>query len=189
MLGSQSEEMVILVDESDNEIGVAEKMSAHLKGQLHRAISVFLFNDQRQMLVQQRALTKYHSGGLWSNSCCTHPRPQEAVMDAAKRRLWEEMGIECDLEKAFVFTYNVDLGGGLAEHEYDHIFVGRFNAEPNLNAEEVGAWKWIDTDALLQDVEKHPERYTAWFRVLLAPFSKHPQFPKSVVQTAYTAPA
>lgn len=164
------EEQVILVDALDREIGLEEKMQAHREGKLHRAISVFLFNDAGQMLLQQRALSKYHSGGQWSNACCSHPRQGETLLAAATRRLGEELGVHCELEKVFEFTYRVDLDQGLTEHEYDHVFVGRFNGSPRLNPDEACAWKWIDIDELEEDVLLHPERYTAWFKIIVKEF-------------------
>ncbi len=161
------EERVVLVDELDNPIGTLEKLEAHLLGKLHRAISIFLFNDQGQMLLQQRAFSKYHSGGLWTNTCCSHPRPGEATLDAAIRRLNEEMGICCKLDKVLDFTYKTTLDNNLIEHEFDHVFVGRFNGEPLLNPDEAASWKWIDVEELLQDVATHPEHYTSWFKIIL----------------------
>lgn len=160
-------EYVVLVDENDNEIGRAEKLDAHLKGQLHRALSVFLFNTEGQMLIQQRAFSKYHSGGLWSNACCSHPRPDELPLEAAKRRLWEEMGISCEMEKAFDFIYKVSLDNQLTEYEFDHVFIGQSDGDAHPNAEEAHDWKWIDIDALVRDIDDHPENYTYWFKMVL----------------------
>ena len=160
-----NEELVVLVDEQDNEIGLMGKMAAHREGRLHRAISIFLFNDQGQMLLQQRAFSKYHSGGLWSNTCCSHPRHNESVLDAAHRRLLEEMGIRCELKNAFDFIYRAALGNGLTEHEFDHVLVGKFNGEPILNPDEAASWKWADVDVLAKDVAENPQKYTAWFKV------------------------
>lgn len=162
-----SEETVVLVDEFDNELGTMGKMAAHFEGRLHRAISVFIFNDDGQMLLQQRAFSKYHSGGLWSNTCCSHPRQNESIKDAAKRRLFEEMGILCELEQTFHFIYKVVLDQGLTEHEFDHVLVGKFNGEPVLNPEEAASWKWIEVDALIKDVAEKPEIYTTWFKIVL----------------------
>lgn len=160
-------ENVILVDEEDNEVGRGEKLATHLNGQLHRAVSVFLFNEDGQLMIQQRAFSKYHSGGLWSNTCCGHPRPGELPIEAAQRRLWEEMGIQCELEKIFHFVYKVSLDNQITEHEFDHVFVGRFDGEANPNPEEAHAWKWIDVDVLSCDILNHPERYTYWFKMVL----------------------
>lgn len=161
-------EYVVLVDENDNEIGRAEKLDAHLKGQLHRALSVFLFNEDGQMLIQQRAFSKYHSGGLWSNACCSHPRPGEPSLAAAKRRLWEEMGIRCEMEKAFDFIYKVSLDNQLTEYEFDHVFIGQFDGDAHPNPEEAHSCKWIDVDVLVRDVDEHPENYTYWFKIVLS---------------------
>lgn len=167
ILNPAIEENVVLVDECDNEIGVEGKLSAHLTGKLHRAISVFIFNDAGQMLLQQRAFSKYHSGGLWSNACCSHPRPGESNLDAAERRLFEEMGIRCELNKVLDFIYKVDLDNDLIEHEFDHVFIGVFNGEPALNLEEAFSWKWMDAGALREDVMLNPGVYTAWFKIIL----------------------
>jgi len=170
------EERVVLVDEFDQEMGTLGKLEAHVEGKLHRAISVFLFNDAGEMLLQQRALSKYHSGGLWSNACCSHPRPGELPLDAAERRLFEEMGIHCELEKVLEFTYRAVLDQGLTEHEFDHVFVGRFNAEPRPRPEEVCAWKWIDAETLEKEAASNPENYTAWFKIVLKQILS--QFPR-----------
>lgn len=133
---------------------------------LHRAFSVLVFNSKGEMLLQQRSPGKYHSGGLWSNACCSHPRPGESVEVAARRRLEEEMGFTCDVEPVFSFKYRVQLGA-LWEHELDHVLVGRYDGPPEPNAAEVGSWKWVDMDQLKADIEAHPERYTYWFRILM----------------------
>jgi isopentenyl-diphosphate delta-isomerase len=159
------EEQVILVDEHDRRVGIAEKMYAHRSGALHRAFSVFLFNTAGQLLLQQRADNKYHSGGLWTNTCCSHPRPGESTAQAARRRLREEMGIDCELEEIFTFIYRADLDHELSEHEYDHVFVGWCDVEPVPAPEEVADWRWVDVDELRRDLDEHPERYTFWFHV------------------------
>lgn len=158
---------VILVDEADNEIGTMEKLAAHELAVLHRAFSVFLFNDDNQLLLQQRALDKYHSPGLWTNTCCSHPYPGESTINAAKRRLKQEMGISCDLELLFNFTYKAALDHNLTEYEFDHVFFGRFNGEPDLNIEEAINWKYVAINELLADVESSPENYTVWFKICL----------------------
>lgn len=163
-------EQVILVDESDNAIGLMEKMEAHEKGLLHRAFSVFILNDKGEMMIHQRALHKYHSGGLWTNACCSHPRDGETVIEAGHRRLMEEMGFDTDLEKVLEFTYKAELDSGLTEHEYDHVMVGHFNDEPNINPEEVASWKWISVDDLRADVQQNPEQYTEWFKIIFDRF-------------------
>ncbi len=161
------EDTVILVDESGAEVGVAEKMAAHRTARLHRAFSIFIFHPDGRMLLQQRAAGKYHSAGLWTNACCSHPRPGESTADAAHRRLQEEMGFDCELEEIFHFTYQARLDNGLSEHEYDHVFIGAFDGTPSPNPDEAGDWKWIAVDELQQDVQSHPEQYTHWFRLAL----------------------
>lgn len=163
----EKNEFVILVDDKDNELGLMEKMEAHEKGLLHRAFSVFLFNNKGEMLLQQRALTKYHSGGLWSNTCCSHPRQGEKTIDAAHRRMREELGIDCDIEEQFSFIYNKKLDKGLTEHELDHVFVGKYEGDFNLNPEEVNTIQYIKVDHLLAEIKNHPENYTEWFKICL----------------------
>jgi isopentenyl-diphosphate Delta-isomerase len=160
-------ERVILVDERDREVGVAEKMRAHAEGLLHRAFSVFVFDRAGRLLLQRRALSKYHSGGLWSNTCCSHPRPGETVAAAARRRLAEEMSFDCELRPAFEFLYRAELGGGLTEHEYDHVFVGSFDGEPRPDPSEVGDWRWIGWEELREDLAARPQRYSYWLRLAL----------------------
>ena len=161
------EEQVVLVDESDNEIGVEGKASVHRSGKLHRAISVFVFDAGNRVLLQQRASTKYHSAGLWSNTCCTHPRPDEDNITAANRRLREEMGIECELTKAFSFVYHATLPNCLVEHEYDHVFFGRYDGEPVPNCDEADDWQWMDMTTLSADVKRNPGSYSFWLAVCL----------------------
>lgn len=156
-------EQVILVNEHDEPLGLMEKMEAHEKGILHRAFSVFLFNDQHQLLLQKRALSKYHSGGLWTNTCCSHPRENEEVLDAGNRRLKEEMGIQSQLNNVFSFVYRAELDNDLIEHELDHVLVGTFNEAPQPNPEEVADWKYIDLEDLAADIRINPTNYTAWF--------------------------
>jgi isopentenyl-diphosphate Delta-isomerase len=162
-----AEEFVILVDEQDNETGRMEKMEAHEKALLHRAFSIFVFNDAGQMMLQRRALSKYHSPGLWTNTCCSHPRPGESLSAATQRRLAEEMGFRCPLEKAFSFIYKAAFDHGLTEHELDHVFTGTYNGDPAINPAEVAEWKWVSVSALLEDVKNRPEAYTVWFRIAL----------------------
>jgi isopentenyl-diphosphate delta-isomerase len=163
----QAKEEVILVNEYDEEIGIQEKIAAHLTGTLHRAFSVFVFNSSRELLLQRRTSTKYHSRGLWSNTCCGHPRPGETVELASRRRLNEEMGIDFELTRLFDFVYRAELEDGLIEHEYDHVLIGHFDGVPNPNRHEVAEWKWIDLAALGMDVAEHPFHYTYWFRISL----------------------
>lgn len=162
------EELVVLIDDKDRAIGSAPKGQAHACGQLHRALSVFVLDSRGSMLLQRRSLTKYHSSGLWSNACCSHPRPGEEVAAAAHRRLTEEMGFDCQLAPAFAFTYRATLDHGIVEHERDHVFIGRFDGSPTPNTAEVAEWRWATVQALRDDVASHPERYTAWFRLALA---------------------
>lgn len=159
-------EQVILVDAQDNEIGLMDKQEAHERGSLHRAFSVFLYNGAGELILQRRALDKYHSGGLWTNTCCSHPRPGEGNLEAARRRLMEEMGIDAELRHAFSFLYQQAVGD-LIEHELDHVFIGTFDGEPRINADEVAEWKAVPVPALLADVAAHPEAYTVWFRLCL----------------------
>jgi isopentenyl-diphosphate Delta-isomerase len=158
-------EFVILVDESDNELGLMEKMEAHEKAVLHRAFSIFIFNSKNQMLLQQRALSKYHSPGLWTNTCCSHPRQEETLEQATSRRLMEEMGMKCNITKAFDFVYKADVGQGLTEHELDHVFVGYSDELPDINRDEVESWKYMLLEDVKNDMTKHPEQYTVWFRI------------------------
>ena len=158
-------EMVILVDPYDRQIGVEEKMKAHREGKLHRAFSVFVFNQKGEMLLQKRAPQKYHSGGLWTNACCSHPRPGEAVEQGAARRLNEEMGFVCELKKAFDFIYKAELNGGLIEHELDHVFIGSYNGEIHPNANEVADYRWLNIQTIKHELENFPEKYTAWFKI------------------------
>ncbi|MCW3075691.1 MAG: isopentenyl-diphosphate delta-isomerase [Bacteroidetes bacterium] len=158
-------EKVILVDSNDRPIGVCEKLTAHETGQLHRAISVFIFNSKNQMLLQRRALTKYHSGGLWTNACCSHPKPGELTENAASRRLQEEMGINAvPLQFAFSFIYKAKLDKGLIEHELDHVFTGKSDLVPKPDPTEVSGFKYISMAELAADLEEHPEKYTYWFK-------------------------
>lgn len=161
------EDQIILVDASDKQVGVAGKLEAHQKGQLHRAFSVFVFNPAGQLLLQRRALSKYHSGGLWTNTCCSHPRAGELTHDAAVRRLKEEMGFTCPLREVFSFTYSTNFSDGLIENEFDHVFVGEWEGKPSPDPEEVEEWKWIEPDVLKKDAEEHPEKYSYWLKVAL----------------------
>lgn len=160
------EEKVILVNEKDEPIGLMPKMEAHEKGLLHRAFSVFVFNDKNELMLQQRALSKYHSPGLWTNTCCSHQREGESNIEAGKRRLQEEMGFTTDLKDTMAFIYKAPFDNGLTEHEFDHILVGNFNDIPNLNPEEVSAWKWMKLEDVQKDMQTHPERYTEWFKII-----------------------
>ena len=160
-------EEVILVDENDNEIGLMEKMEAHEKALLHRAFSVFVFNKKGELLLQQRALHKYHSGSLWTNTCCSHPRKGEQVIQSAHRRLMEEMGFDCELELKHKFIYKAPFTNGLTEHELDYIFTGEYEVAPNPNPDEVASFRWIEMAQLQKEIEEHPENFTVWFRIIL----------------------
>lgn len=160
-------EQVILVDKNDQATGTMEKMEAHRKGELHRAFSVVVFNSKGEMLLQKRAKGKYHSGGLWTNACCSHPMPGEKIEDASRRRLKEEMGIDVQPEFIFKFIYKANLDQELIEHEYDHVFRGTFDGEPQINKNEVEDWKFVSMSWLKKDILLHPENYTYWFRLLV----------------------
>jgi isopentenyl-diphosphate delta-isomerase len=166
-------EDVVLVDENDLEVGTLEKLRAHAEGRLHRAFSVFVFDGQGRMLLQRRAAEKYHSGGLWSNTCCSHPRPGESLEKAVRRRLREEMGFDCPLRFAFSFVYRADVGGGLIEHEYDHVYVGRYDGDPQPNPDEVEGWRWATVDEVRREVEARPDDFTFWFRIVFREVRAH----------------
>ena len=158
-------EQVILVDVDDCEIGLMEKMEAHKQAVLHRAFSVFLFNPQGKMLLQQRALTKYHSAGLWTNTCCSHPRPGETLENAVSRRLMEEMGISAKVSKAFDFIYQAELPDHLNEHEFDHVFIGNYDDEVRPNHLEVANFVYQSIEEIAANLQSHPEKYTVWFKI------------------------
>ena len=160
-----STEKVILVDENDNQVGVMPKLEAHQKGLLHRAFSVFIFNSKYELLLQKRASSKYHSGGLWTNTCCSHPREGEEILDAAKRRLIEEMGIDTSLRKVHDFIYKAELDNDLTEHEFDHVLYGIYNEDPIINKDEADDFKWIDMDSLNEDIKTNGNNYTIWFKI------------------------
>lgn len=168
-----AEELVVLVNEKDEKVGLMPKMEAHEKALLHRAFSVFVFNDENELLLQQRALDKYHSPGLWTNTCCSHQRDGENNINAGKRRLMEEMGFVTDLKEVMSFIYKASFDNGLTEHEFDHIMVGTFNGLPKINPKEVANWKWMPLEEVKTDIEKHPENYTAWFRIIFEKFYQH----------------
>lgn len=159
-------EQVILVDDQDNPIGLMEKIEAHEKALLHRAFSVFVFNDKNELMLQQRAAGKYHSPLLWTNTCCSHQRAGETNLEAGKRRLQEEMGFVCELKEVFSFIYKAPFDNGLTEHELDHVMVGKFNDKPNINKEEVESYKWMPLEDVKNDIENRPETYTEWFKII-----------------------
>ena len=155
---------IILVDKNDKEIGTEFKIKAHKEGKLHRAFSIFIFNSQKNFLLQKRSSKKYHSGGLWTNTCCSHPSPGETILSAAHRRLKEEMGFDCDLTKIFSFIYRTKLDKGLIEHELDHVLSGNFNGKPNINIEEAEDFKWISIEFLARDIKQNPNSYSFWLK-------------------------
>lgn len=159
------EEYVVLVDNQDNRVGLMEKMEAHLNPTLHRAFSIFIFNSKHEMLLQRRALTKYHTPGLWTNTCCSHPRDGETLEDATKRRLMEEMGMECELRELFSFVYKADVMQGLTEYEFDHVFVGTTDVIPIINKEEVDSYRYASIDEIKSEIEKNPDNFTVWFKI------------------------
>ena len=169
------EERVVLGDENDSVIGTMPKMEAHVKAVLHRAISVFIFNSKGEWLLQRRALHKYHSSGLWSNTACTHPRPGESYLEAANRRLEEEMGMKCELKDLFNFIYKEKLDNELTEYELDHVFIGYSDEMPNFNTDEVCDYKYISYNDLTKDIITHPDKYTYWFKHVIENVQQHLQ--------------
>jgi isopentenyl-diphosphate delta-isomerase len=164
-----SDDLVVLVDEHDDVVGVAPKIDVHREGRLHRAVSVMLFDEDDRVLLQRRASEKYHSPGLWSNTCCGHPRPEESALTAARRRLNVEMGIEnCELVSSTRFLYRERVSSSLVEHEVDHLFVGVWNGNPTPNPTEVSDWRWLDVSSLRRDVCENAARYTAWLSHVMA---------------------
>ena len=161
-----NEEKVILVDKEDFQLGLMPKMEAHRKGVLHRAFSIFIFNKSNSLLLQKRSKLKYHSPGLWTNTCCSHQRDGENTIEAAKRRLNEEMGFNVDLKEIFSFIYKANLKNGLTEHEFDHVLVGHTDLNPKINIKEVEDWKWVDMSFLEQDLDRNPNIYTEWFKII-----------------------
>ncbi|AUC80838.1 isopentenyl-diphosphate Delta-isomerase [Lacinutrix sp. Bg11-31] len=168
-----AEEKVILVNEKDEQIGLMPKMEAHEKAVLHRAFSVFIFNNKNELMLQQRALSKYHSPGLWTNTCCSHQRDGESNIEAGTRRLQEEMGFVAPLKEKMSFIYKAPFDNGLTEHELDHIMVGYYNAIPKINTNEVEAWKWMPLEIVKQDIIEQPELYTAWFKIIFDKFYQY----------------
>lgn len=169
------EEKVILVNENDEQIGLMPKLEAHEKAVLHRAFSVFVLNKKGELMLQQRAAHKYHSPLLWTNTCCSHQREGETNIEAGKRRLFEEMGFECELKEVFSFIYKAPFDNGLTEHELDHVMVGEFEEDPKINKEEVNEFKWMTMEAVKVDMKAQPEKYTEWFKIIFDKFYNHLQ--------------
>lgn len=167
------EELVILVDQNNEQIGLMPKLEAHEKAILHRAFSVFIFNNKKELMLQQRALTKYHSPGLWTNTCCSHQRNGETNIEAGKRRLQEEMGFVSELKESISFIYKAPFDNGLTEHEYDHVLLGHYNHDPEINKDEVETWKWMPLEAIKIDIKQHSELYTEWFKIIFDKFYQH----------------
>ncbi|MDO5104727.1 isopentenyl-diphosphate Delta-isomerase [Capnocytophaga sp.] len=164
------EEKVILVDENDNPIGLMPKMEAHQKGVLHRAFSVFVMNQKGEMMLQRRALHKYHSPGLWTNTCCSHQRENETNIEAGQRRLQEEMGFSVALSDVVSFIYKAPFDNGLTEHELDHILLGYYDGNPIINPDEVADWKWEFPENIKKDIAQNPQHYTEWFKIIFEKF-------------------
>ena len=167
------EEQVILVNEKDEQIGLMSKLEAHEKAVLHRAFSVFILNKKGELMLQQRAAHKYHSPLLWTNTCCSHQRDSESNIEAGKRRLFEEMGFVCELKEVLSFIYKATFDNGLTEHELDHVMVGEYEESPIINKVEVNDFKWMTLEAVRSDMEKQPEIYTEWFKIIFENFYNH----------------
>lgn len=167
-----TERQIILVNNEDKILGFKNKKFVHIKGLLHRAISIFIINSQNELMLQQRSYNKYHSSFLWSNTCCSHPFYNETILEAANRCLKEEMGFKCLLEKQFHFIYKARLDNGLIEHEFDHVFLGKYEYLPNINTEEVADWKWIRFNKLIEEIENNKEQYTIWFKIIIKQYIK-----------------
>lgn len=165
-----AEELVILVNEFDEQIGLMPKMEAHEKGVLHRAFSVFIFNKSGELMLQQRAASKYHSPLLWTNTCCSHQRDKERNIEAGKRRLQEEMGFVCELREITSFIYKASFDNGLIEHELDHILIGYYDNNPEINTDEVERFKWMTLEDVKIDIFENPDQYTAWFKIIFDNF-------------------
>ena len=166
-------ELVVLVDQDDRQIGTMEKIEAHSAAVLHRAFSVFIINKNQELLLQQRAFDKYHSPGLWTNTCCSHQRDGEATLDAGARRLMEEMGIKVPLTELFTFIYKASFDNGLTEHELDHVLIGYSGGNPKINLKEVAAFNWMPLDEIEKDLKQNPKNYTVWFAIIFDRFYKH----------------
>lgn len=166
----EKEELVVLVNENNEKIGLMPKLEAHEKALLHRAFSVFILNDKNELMLQQRAADKYHSPLLWANTCCSHQREGETNIEAGNRRLQEEMGFNTQLKELFSFIYKAPFDNGLTEHELDYVMIGYYNQEPTINPDEVEAWKWMDIDEVRKDIQQNPDIYTAWFKIIFNEF-------------------
>jgi len=164
---------IIIVDKNDRPVGESSKEEAHKKGLLHRCFSIFILNDNNELLLQKRALTKYHSPGLWTNACCSHPKPGEKTADAAHRRLQEEMGFDCDIKEIFSFVYRAEFENNLIENEFDHVFFGHYDGKINPDIAEVDDYKWIDLKTLKKDIQNNPNLYTAWLKICFDKFLKY----------------
>ena len=169
----KTEDIVVLVNDKDEVLGLKEKIQAHREGLLHRAFSVFVFDSQSRLLLQRRSRKKYHSGGLWANTCCSHPREGETYLEGAHRRLREEMGMTCNLVHAFYFIYEASLDNGLREHELDHVFIGYSDKDPIINTNEVDSFKWIDLRELKVNIAQKPEQYAIWFRIIFEKYRRY----------------
>lgn len=166
------EDIIVLVNENDENIGSIGKLEAHQKGLLHRAFSIIVWNNQNQILIHQRAFGKYHSEGLWTNTCCSHPKVGETVIEAAHRRLQEEMGFDCELAQKFHFIYRVELENQLIEHELDHVLIGKFHENPNPNPDEVHDYRWISLPELKKEISEKPATFTFWFKEIIQNFEE-----------------
>ena len=166
-------ENVVLVDRNDKPMGLMPKLEAHEKGVLHRAFSVFILNRKGQLMLQRRALDKYHSPGLWTNTCCSHPRESESIIEAGLRRLKEEMGFTTPLEPMFSFIYKSKFDNGLTEHEFDHVLLGYYDKPPFINAIEVSEWKWMSLEKIILEIKNKPEDFTVWFKIIFERFYNH----------------
>ena len=166
-------ENVVLVDRKDNPMGLMPKLEAHEKGVLHRAFSVFILNQKSQLMLQRRALDKYHSPGLWTNTCCSHPRESESNIEAGVRRLKEEMGFTTPLKPMFSFIYKSKFDNGLTEHEFDHVLLGYYDKQPFINTIEVSEWKWMSLDKIILEIKNKPEDFTVWFKIIFERFYNH----------------
>ena len=164
---------VVLVDQNNNEIGTEDKLDAHKKGLLHRAFSIFIFNDNNQILLQKRSDVKYHSAGLWSNTCCIHPYNDKPLVEYANTRLIQEMGIQSNLKEFFSFIYRAEFSNGLIEFEYDHVFFGKYNSDPILNIDEASSFKWINFKQLQLEIEENPTKFTFWLKKIVKDYSKY----------------